>query len=155
MDKKSRTQQRPPRPTQSAPPLQTTSAESASDRFFCRNLLDRGETEDTAADFARRSDATSRMNRPPQGMRPAIAGKDFSPRPMPRPTRSPEESMRPVTRPDDALDRMEERRMRDTIEMGNRQDPGMSRREIGRRVAWSPAAALRSRARSSAVRSEG
>jgi hypothetical protein len=101
-------------------------------QVLLRNLLDRGETEDTAADFARRSDATSRMNRPPQGMRPAIAGKDFSPRPMPRPTRAPEESMRPVTRPDDALDRMEERRMRDTIEMGNRQDPGMSRREMER-----------------------
>jgi hypothetical protein len=56
-------------------------------QVLLRNLLDRGETEDTAADFARRSDATSRMNRPPQGMRPAIAGKDFSPRPMPRPSR--------------------------------------------------------------------
>ena len=94
--------------------------------------MKKSRTQDTAADYARRSNATSRMGRPLQEMRPAIAGKDFSPRPMPRPTRAPEESMRPVTRPDDALDRMEERRMRDTIEMGNRQDPGMSRREMER-----------------------
>jgi hypothetical protein len=84
-------------------------------QVLLRNLLDRGETEDTAADFARRSDATSRMNRPPQGMRPAIAGKDFSPRPMPRPWQiparesdlAPSESMRPMTNPrrSDAVDR--------------------------------------------------
>jgi hypothetical protein len=30
-------------------------------QVLLRRLLDRGETEDTAADFARRSDATSRM----------------------------------------------------------------------------------------------
>jgi hypothetical protein len=87
-------------------------------------------TQDTAADFARRSNATSRMNRPPQMMRPSIVGEDFSPRPMPRPSRAPEESMRPVTRPADAMDRMEEQRMRDIIESGNRQDPGPSRREM-------------------------
>jgi hypothetical protein len=92
--------------------------------------MKKSRTQDTAADFARRSNATSRMNRPPQGMRPAIVGEDFSPRPMPRPTRAPEESMRPVTRPDDALDRMDERRLRDLNEMYNRQDEGPSRRQM-------------------------
>jgi hypothetical protein len=80
-------------------------------QVLLRRLLDRGETEDTAADFARRSDATSRMNRPPRDMRPAIAGEDFSPRPMPRPSRgsdlAPSGSMRPMTNPrrSDAVDR--------------------------------------------------
>lgn len=36
---------------------------------------------------------------------------------------------RPMQRPDDL---MEDQRMRDTIEMGNRQDPGMSRAEMER-----------------------
>jgi hypothetical protein len=71
----------------------------------------KSSTKDTAADFARRSNATSRMRRGPQEGRPAIAGKDFSPRPMPRPAResdlAPSESMRPMTNPrrSDAVDR--------------------------------------------------
>ena len=74
-------------------------------------MAKKSRTQDTAADFARRSNATSRMNRPPQGMRPAIAGKDFSPRPMPRPAKesdlAPSESLRPMTNPrrSDAIDR--------------------------------------------------
>jgi hypothetical protein len=74
-------------------------------------MAKKSRTQDTAADFARRSNATSRMGRPLQEMRPAIAGKDFSPRPMPRPAResdlAPSESMRPMTNPrrSDAVDR--------------------------------------------------
>ena len=73
--------------------------------------MKKSRTQDTAADFARRSNATSRMNRPPRDMRPAIAGEDFSPRPMPRPSRgsdlAPSGSMRPMTNPrrSDAVDR--------------------------------------------------
>jgi hypothetical protein len=83
--------------------------------------MKKSRTQDTAADFARRSNATSRMNRPPRSM-PAdeMPGKDFSPRPMPRPWQipslnpaaresdlAPSESMRPMTNPrrSDAVDR--------------------------------------------------
>ena len=78
-------------------------------------MAKKSRTQDTAADYARRTNATSRMNRPPQMMRPAIAGKDFSPRPMPRPWQiparesdlAPSESLRPMTNPrrSDAIDR--------------------------------------------------
>lgn len=98
-------------------------------------MAKKSRTQDTAADFARRSNAISRMRRPPREERPALVGKDFSPRPMPRPSRGPEESMRPVMRPDDTMDRMQQQRMRDTIEMGNRQDPGMIRRDEERGFA--------------------
>ena len=48
-----------------------------------------------AADFARRSNATSRMNRPPQAMPAAVEPT----RPTPRPSRAPAESTRPSPRP--------------------------------------------------------
>jgi hypothetical protein len=84
-------------PRQRAPRARRTGSSAST------SLTD-GETEDTAADFARRSD-------PPREMRPAIAGEDFSPRPMPRPSRgsdlAPSGSMRPMTNPrrSDAVDR--------------------------------------------------
>jgi hypothetical protein len=93
--------------------------------------MKKSRTQDTAADFARRSNATSRMNRPPQGMRPAIVGEDFSPRPMPRPSERSRRIHAPCySNPDDALDRMDERRLRDLNEMYNRQDEGPSRRQM-------------------------
>jgi hypothetical protein len=74
-------------------------------------MAKKSRTQDTAADYARRTNATSRMRREPQAMRPALAGKDFSPRPMPRPAKesdlAPSESLRPMTNPrrSDAIDR--------------------------------------------------
>jgi hypothetical protein len=74
-------------------------------------MAKKSRTQDTAADYARRTNATSRMRRGPQEGRPAIAGKDFSPRPMPRPAKesdlAPSESLRPMTNPrrSDAIDR--------------------------------------------------
>ena len=59
-----------------------------------------------------------------------------SPRPMRRPeadestTRAMRPSVRPRMRPVDLEERMELQRMRDRIEMGNRQDPGPMRREM-------------------------
>ena len=87
----------------------------------------KSRTQDTAADFARRSNAVSRMNRPrlPREERPAIVEEDFSPRPMPRPSRGPEESMRPVTRPDDLAERAELRKAMDSSDAAYR----ASRRE--------------------------
>ena len=64
-------------------------------QVLLRRLLDNEETQDTAADFARRSDATSRMNRPLQAMPAAVEPT----RPTPRPSRAPTESQRPTTRP--------------------------------------------------------
>jgi hypothetical protein len=61
-------------------------------------------------------------------MRPESLGRTFRAA-MPRPTRAPE-AMRPCYRPDDALDRMDERRLRDLNEMYNRQDEGPSRRQM-------------------------
>ena len=95
-------------------------------QVLLRRLLDRGETEDTAADFARRSDATSRMNRPPQGMRPAIAGEDFSPRPMPRPSRGSDLAPtstrdKPVPRPAGLAERADLRKAMDSSDAAFRE----------------------------------
>ncbi len=59
-----------------------------------------------------------------------IVGEDISPRPTPRPSRGMASSPLPTTRPANLASRMEEQRMRERIEMGNRQDSGMSRREM-------------------------
>jgi hypothetical protein len=103
-------------------------------------MAKKSRTRDTAADFARRSNATSRMNHPEtrerraqeerrvqeeRPARPALVGKDFSPRPTPRPTRAPEESMRPVTRPDNLAERAELRKAMDSSDAAYR----ASRRE--------------------------
>jgi hypothetical protein len=59
-----------------------------------------------------------------------IVGEDISPRPTPRPSRGMASSPLPTTRPANLASRMEEQRMRERTEMGNRQDSGMSRREM-------------------------
>ena len=71
-------------------------------------------TRDTAADFARRSNAISRMRPPPQDMAPYMGlDPSVSERPMPRPSRGMESSPRPMTRPDDLAERAERRKAED------------------------------------------
>ena len=98
-----------------------------------------GETEDTAADFARRSDATSRMNRPPQGMRPAIAGEDFSPRPMPRPSRGSDLAPtstrdKPVPRPSTVEERAAAERADRAAKREAREAESLMKRAVGGKV---------------------
>jgi len=111
-------------------------------------------TRDTAADYARRSNAISRMGRRPRvdvpgGAAAVPATSKLAPTStrdmrVPRPddklgyleermdAMTP--SMRPRMRPDDKLgyleERMDERRLRDLNEMYNRQDEGPSRRQM-------------------------
>jgi hypothetical protein len=107
----------------------------------------RGQNFGGGGSGASRAYATSRMRDPetmfraemaarqarddlPAPMRPAVVGEDISPRPTPRPSRGMASSPLPTTRPANLASRMEEQRMRERTEMGNRQDSGMSRREM-------------------------
>jgi hypothetical protein len=108
-------------------------------QVLLRRLLDRGETEDTAADFARRSDATSRMNRPPRDMRPAIAGEDFSPRPMPRPSRGSDLAPtstrdKPVPRPSTVEERAAAERADRAAKREAREAESLMKRAVGGKV---------------------
>jgi hypothetical protein len=60
--------------------------------------MKKSRTQDTAADFARRSNATSRMNRPPQGM-PADEMPSGGPDASPLAPQSPEKTFRPARCP--------------------------------------------------------
>ena len=87
-------------------------------------------TRDTAADYARRSNAISRMGRRPRVDVPGgAAAVPATSKLAPTSTRD-----KPVPRPDDKLgyleERMDERRLRDLNEMYNRQDEGPSRRQM-------------------------
>ena len=100
-------------------------------------------TRDTAADFARRSNATSRMRSPERmfaaesrepmvdvpAVRAAVSGRDTSPRPTPRPSRGMKSSPRPTTRPDDLAERAERRKAADAADAAYR----ASRREAADR----------------------
>ena len=103
--------------------------------------MKKSRTQDTAADFARRSNATSRMGRPPSTTRMAPEDVVGTSSLAPMSTRD-----KPVQRPANLADRMEAQRLSDRMAMTARQDPGMTLEQM-ERGSSAPARSMRPTAR--------